>query len=254
MTLFIECVLVPLTLVVPYPWRLCGCWAMVLMHIGIATTMSLTVGLAFLTVLPSYAYGFSSSCSLASPEHLFAVLVGLGPSLVCVLWQKSLLPEHWPLCPIALFMFNGGQASVLATHLMTGHTRVVLGSSQAISGLEDIVGVSVVHHGALVDSLPADNKCQRERAQGVVVLHDAVLRVIGFTLLQDSLLQAIPPNASPQDWEIRSFLNCVESWLETEQRMVERHTGDLLSKAYFVRIDVKRNVVQEVLMDTKKKH
>lgn len=250
MTIFIECIFVPLTLFMPRQWRLCGFWAMVLMHIGIATTMSLTVGLAFLTVLPSYAYGFSSSYALLSFEHLCALLVGVGPSLACVVWKKSLLPEHWPSCPIALFMFNGGQASVLATHLMIGDTRIAMGSSLARS-LEDKTGVSVVHHGALVDSLPAVDK--RVGGHEVTVLHDAVLRVVGFTLLQDSLLQAIPPHTCtrPQDWDIRTFLNCLESWLETEQRMVERHTGHTLTKAYLVRIDVKRNVVLEVLMDAK---
>jgi len=54
-TVLLECVLVPAALLLPPAWRPLCCWAMALMHVGIALAMSLRVGVVFLTTLPGYA-------------------------------------------------------------------------------------------------------------------------------------------------------------------------------------------------------
>ena len=203
-TLLTECVFVPATLAMPHPWRLCGCWLMILLHIGIAICMSLNVGIAFLTVIPSYMYGFSSNADLLSLENACAVVIGLGPLLFSWLCRNSLLPEHWPLCPIALFMFNGEQASIIASKLMTGDTRIVMGTAE-MSKIRDKSGMPVLHHGASVSAA---------ETQGFL---DVVLRVIAFTLLQSSLHSAIPPNSDANDWSISNFLGRLELWLCNDQ-------------------------------------
>jgi hypothetical protein len=76
------------------------------MHIEITLGMSLQVGLAFLTSLPMYIYGFTCSAVYGTGPWTVAAAICLGPtSLSVTLLQQQtplLLPENWPLTPIKL--------------------------------------------------------------------------------------------------------------------------------------------------------
>jgi hypothetical protein len=69
-----------------------------------------------------------------------------------------------------------------------------------------------------------------------------VLRVIGFTLLHPQLLEAVP--SLQQDTKL--FLLAIENFLQTERQLYETQTGQLLVKAYYVRLDEK-GTVEKVL-------
>ena len=68
--------------------------------------------------------------------------------------------------------------------------------------------------------------------QGVV--HDSVLRVVGFTIVQGDLYDAAPERDG--EWNISRFVQKLEEWLARERRVVEMRTGRPLVRAYFVRI------------------
>lgn len=228
LTIAVECVVVPATLLMPPAWRPLGCHSMVALHIGIATALSFKVGLAFFTVLPSYIYGFSCAAAVGSMPHLSAVCVGLLPTLWCLL-RRRLLPEDWPSCPIALFMWSGDHAAAMAAALMTGDTRVVL--CTAAVAQRGVVGLPVVHHGAT-------------GARGSDVVHDAVLRVIGFTLLQGNWPPACVADSG--EWDTPLFVRGLEGWLQRDCRMIEASSGEAAARAFLVQID-EEGVVQRVL-------
>jgi hypothetical protein len=195
---------------------------MVAMHLGIALLMSLRVGLVFFTTLPTYLIGFRCASLPGSPEWLCAVCLGIGPSLAALLSQK-LLPDQWPSSSISLFMWSGAQADALARHLMTGDTRIVMCTDAALAAAaarhrrrrgsrsgeadraggedvegddaeggkvksgkleEKIVGMAVLYHGGGAPELDGGIAMAGEPQ-----LHDAVLRVIGFTIVQGHLLK-----------------------------------------------------------------
>lgn len=249
----LEVFLVPATLFVPSPYRPVGLYLMLAMHLGIASAMSLKVGLAFLTTIPCYVYGFTTHTEFGSVAHFLSILVGLGPTIFTILFRGSLLPEDWPSCPLALFMFNGKQANVISSVLMTGDTRVVLCTNPVVED-NDLIGKPVLHHGAI--SLSADSA----GVVGIASVYDVVLRVIGFTLLQGDLVSAIPSTSWPcvetcleheaevqtYGWHVSWFLIVLERWLKTN-RMIEKTSGLPLSKAYFVKIDAKANRVLQVI-------
>ena len=93
-----------------------------------------------------------------------------------------------------------------------------------------------MHHGAVMRN---DDDAT---AKGVV--HDAVLRVIGFTIVQGDLYDVAPGRDG--EWNISNFVTELEGWLARERRVVEMQTGRPLLRAYFVRIADKK--VAEVLV------
>ena len=232
-TVALECALVPATLVAPAAWRFgFGACGMIALHVGIALLMSAQVALAFFTVLPSYLVAFSCPAAAFTPHAGLAALVGLlAPGAWCAA-RRGLLPEAWPVSPVNLFLWNGAQARALATQLMTGDTRVVMSADAQA----DIVGRTVMHHGAVMRN---DDDAT---AKGVV--HDSVLRVVGFTIVQGDLYDAAPERDG--EWNISRFVQKLEEWLARERRVVEMRTGRPLVRAYFVRIADKK--VAEVLV------
>jgi hypothetical protein len=254
-TLLLECVAVPATLLLPPQHRWVTCLAMVCMHIGIAIVMSFPVGLAFFTVLPSYLVGFSSAdlnCVVGAPQWYVALLVGLGPTLLLgVAGGGRLLPENWPSSAISLFMFSGSQAKALSGTMMTGDTRVVLATANTAAG--SLLGLPVAHHGAVMQTAAG---AAGEDGPETFMVHDAVLRVIAFTLVQGDLIGTLPlPSATivgqAEAWDVGPFLERLQIFLVREQRLVERHTGRPLARAFLVRIDEKARVVK-VLREAKK--
>ena len=254
-TLVLECAVIPLVaLVAPAEHRGLAAALMVGMHVGIALAMSGLVGVAFFTTLPSYLVGFGFAAggvppAAGGPAWWLAAAVALGPTAGHVLLRRGrgagadLLPEHWPLSPVALFMWNGAQARALAENLMTGATRVVMCTEEAAAGgAAGLAGMPVVHHGAVTPHVKA-------RAPGGVV-HDVVLRAVGFTILHGELQAAAPRSgAVPEDWDVARFVRRLQRFLRDSGRLVEARTGHPLRRAFFVRVDPSTLVVAEVLAD-----
>jgi len=245
---------VPLTLVLPRARFVVGVWGMVGLHIGIALSMSLNVGLVFLTTLPTYIAGFSCGARVGSAEWLLAAAVALLPSALVLLRGRQ-LAEDWPSTPCSLFMWNGEQAERLARLTMTGKTRLVLATREvAQSGA--LVGMSVVHHGG-------SGAFGTRAAPGEqLVVHDSILRVAGFTLLHDDLIDAFDlptigrltstqADAGREAAELlmmRRLLRRLEVWLGRERRVLETASGRPLLHAYFVSIDGDNRVASLVAM------
>ena len=132
----------------------------------------------FLTALPCYLVGFSCDAPYASPPWWLAVTIGLGPTALASL-TFGVLPEAWPCSPVSLFMFAGPEARVLADHTMSGDQRLALSAAVNPLAPAELMGRRVVPHG------PAGARMWAESG----ALHDAVLRVIGFTVCHVEALQ-----------------------------------------------------------------
>ena len=268
-TILLECILVPWTLFLSEPWQryYVGCLGMMFMHIGIFGIMSQQVGIVFATTLPTYIIGFQSPAGIGTTPWLWAVVVALTPTLHPWLGGQQqqpydMLPENWPSSPISLFMWSGDQAKWLAETLMTGQTRVVLGTADKTAS--NIVGRFVIHHGAVAPlrdnttaatnssssttskSASITSTLKDTQQQGDPAVHDCVLRVIGFTILQDGLIQGIPKVGydGKMYWDIEQFLKLLQHFLESKRRLFETQSGQPLVKAFFVRIDSQGKVAK----------
>ena len=146
-----------------------------------------------------------------------------------------MLTEDWPCTPASLFMFNGDQAGNIAALFMTGSTRMVLCSNPEATE-SDIVGAEILYHGGLADDWNA------KKAGNISVVHDAVLRLFGWTLVHQNILETLSASGP---------CNIVQLLQKTEivlfqGRLLECHTGRFLRRAYFVRCGADGRV-QEVL-------
>jgi hypothetical protein len=258
LTLVTECFLVPGTLLLPPEQRLVGCHAMIALHIGIALVLSCKVGVVFGTTLPLYWYGFHCTSTIGSVPWMIAALLGVGPTLVSFLFGSSNgMPENWPLSPVPLFMWNGPTAQCLLQLLMTGDTRMVFATTKVASSssssqhqkneeshfLSSLEGLRVLHQGETIRSSSDDDEN---------VVHDCVMRTIGFTVVQgnEPLLEAV--HALQYNQEVggaatRALLHRTWAWLTLEKRLVEAHTGEDLTHVYFVRVD-KNMRITEILL------
>lgn len=236
-TLLLECALLPACFLLPPRCRWLGTIAMVLMHTGIALMMSAKVGIAFLTTLPAYVVGFGCLAPLGSWQWCIGLSIGVLPSALAA--RGGALPENWPSSPVSLFMWNGAQAQWLTARLMKGDTRVVMATA-SVKGLE---GLRVESHGMV--QADQEGKESKESKESSDVLYDAVLRVVGFTLVQARLQEAW--DAVSGQWDEDKFISLLTAWLCREQRMLEQHTGRVLVRAALVRIE--KNRVVEVLLD-----
>ncbi|EOD17695.1 hypothetical protein EMIHUDRAFT_102411 [Emiliania huxleyi CCMP1516] len=231
-TLLLECVAVPLTLLLP------GVWGMVGLHVGIALAMSLNVGLVFLTTLPTYVHGFSCDARVGSAE-----------------WRAS--PRAAQARKVLGLMRGGmgSKAERIARLTMTGRTRLVLATREAAQ--QDLVGTRSGAFGA--KDAPAGH-----------AVHDSILRATGFTLLHDNLVDAfdLPADAArvadggaapaakdaaareAAELEMmRRLLMRLERWLARERRLLEASSARPLERAYFVLLDGDKTRVAKVLAD-----
>ncbi|CAK0876155.1 unnamed protein product [Prorocentrum cordatum] len=254
-TLLLECVAVPLTLLLPCARSrsVIGLWGMVGLHVGIALGMSLNVGLVFLTTLPTYVHGFSCDARVGSAEWWLAAGVALLPSALALARGRQ-LAEDWPCTPCSLFMWSGAQAERLSRLTMTGTTRLVLATRRTAQAHPGLVGALVLHHGG-------SGAFGTKGAPASPAVHDAVLRATGFTLLHDNLVGAFDlaaedlPGAggsAPEAAELqmmRRLLRRLERWLAREQRLLEAESATALERAYFVELDGGGTRVAKVLAD-----
>lgn len=240
-TIVVEVVLVPATLLLPAHCRVFGALGMLAMHVGIAVFMSYRVALVFFTVLPCYFIGFLAlDVPIASPPWFVAASIGLLPSLLPLALLRRQLPESWPISPISLFMWSGSQAAPLLRSLMKEDTRVVL--TTAAGTAHNIVGATIVHHLIAVPAAIAVSASQD-------IVHDSVLRVIGLTLVHDELRESVLARTPDGQWDIACFVRSLQSWLHRRRRIFQLSTGEDLTKAFFVRMQNGR--VQEVLISDK---
>jgi len=135
---------------------------------------------------------------------------------------------------------------------MTGDTRVILCTDDKTR--ESVVGLPVLHAGAAapISTTRSDDAggLKRRPNPATRVVHDCVLRVVGFTMVHEELLEACPKitNATALDtWNVGNFVDSVTQFLWEERRLYESHTGEPLVKAMLVRIDSKSGTVLEVL-------
>ena len=253
-TVLLECVFVPLTLFLPTSLRWLGSSGMILTHIGIFLLMSKQVGIVFFTTVSTYLIGFGCTAIIGTGQWWIAVMIAMLPNLIALGLFREPIPEDWPLSAISLFMWSGIQAKVLAETLMTGDTRVVLATAEK-STPHSIVGLPVIHHGAVAPATNApkpNNDKKRGTAQPDGAVHDCVLRVIGFTILQRSLRDAVPQalsSSSPREepWNIQRFLDTLQTFLESKRRVFETQSGLPLLKAYYVQMDDNGNVAKVLL-------
>jgi hypothetical protein len=224
--LLLELMLVPASLAMPPSSRPLACYALIGMHVGIVSLMSFKVGVAFFTTIPVYLYAFDCDAEIGTKPWLLAALLGLGPTLCSVLLIP--IPENWPFTPVSLFMWDGKAAQILLRLLMIEDTRMVFATKKVAS--EGIEGLKVLHHGEVLN----DNED--------AVVHDCVLKTIGFTMIQggDAMVEAVW--ALKQDPKIsstatRAFLHRTWATLTLDRRLVEVHTGEDLLHVYLVRVD-----------------
>ena len=265
-TLLLECALVPATLLLPprgtlLPRELASV-ALVGMHVGIGTLMSLEVGLVFVSTLPSYLVGFACDAPLYSAPWALACALGLGPSLAASL-VRAPIPESWPWTAVALFMFNGAQAQRIADLFMVGTTRLVLyphappAAPAAAAATDALVGLPVAYHGLAGEKTVAAATADAAAAASpdgatARVLHDGVLRVLAFTLLHDvpglaANLSARPKKDDGDDDAVRAIVRATQAWLRQAPRLYERRSGKALDCVAFVRVGEDGARVVEVL-------
>jgi hypothetical protein len=242
-TIFLECFLVPGTLLLPPHQRYVARWAMIPFHLGIFLIMSRMVGLGFATTIPNYLIGFSSRAVVGTGPWLCAVAVAFLPTILSLGVLGHLLPEDWPSCPFKLYMWSGDQAQVLAETLITGETRVVLATADISP--HNIVGLSVVPDGAVEpaqvmegkdDTMQVDNKNNQ-------AVYDCFRRAIDLTGLNTELADAVPKSGNTKkEWDVNRFVTTLQQFLASKKRLFETQSGRPLVKAFFVRIDSKGNV------------
>ena len=133
--------------------------------------------------------------------------------------------------------------------------------SAAAAARACLVGLPVAYAGlagektvAAADAAAANAAAKPAAAFAAPVVHDGVMRVLGFTLLHDvpSLLAALS-ESSEKDVDVPTMLLAISSWLTATPRLYEVRGGATacrrLDCAALVRVDAKAERVVEVLHD-----
>ena len=79
-----------------------------------------------------------------------------------------------------LLFLSSKQADLIARLTMTGTTRIVL-ATREVGELAELVGLPVLHHGG------SGGFGMGSAVESPALLHDSVLRVVGFTLIHDQV-------------------------------------------------------------------
>jgi hypothetical protein len=149
-------------------------------------------------------------------------------------------------------MWNGKTAQCLFQRFMTGDTRMVLATTRVANMEQEqqLIGLRVLHHG---ETAVVAKRSKGDEQEPVV--HDCVLRTIGFTMVQGGgpVVEAVraleddacDPNAL--DPATRTLLHRTWAWLTMDRRLVEAHTGEDLTHVYYVRIDESMRVLDVLI-------
>jgi len=239
-TLLFECVIIPASLICPPEWRF---WMVVLsvkMHLGIALMQSLIIGVAFLPNIATYLFGFGwiagSGAELFSLGWCCAVAIFLGATMFPIAVRGTILPEDWPFTPFALFAWSGKQWDVLFATFSSGQTRLVLAPDD--TPVKKLLGRSVLSHWGATGPGEGILGNKGRSAYGSDVVFDAWEQLVGETLVHGTLLPAFDFDAMAKgdSWDARPLIKCIELWLQRDQKLFEIRSGQLMSKAYFVRV------------------
>lgn len=141
-------------------------------------------------------------------------------------------------------MWTGTQARAIANSMMTGKVRLVLSASSLPLQPKQLVGCRVLPHG------PEGARRGRQSR----VLHDAMLRLIGFTLLHVDALEPLLERSDapyiesldPFIAEPAALLRAIEEWLGRDRRLIESSSGSPLLRAALVRVDGDGRVTEVV--------
>ena len=247
LTIIFECTLAPASLFMDVEQRPMVCYMMITLHVGIALFMSKKVGIVFITSLPVYIYGFQSDVALGSTPWIVASTIGFGPTLFGIMvsgFKNSVcgLAENWPISPVSLFMWNGKTAQCILQLFMTGDKRMVLATTRVASKEDGLLGLRVLHQGETITSGVNEH-----------VVHDCVMRTLSFTVVHgnEPIVEAV--QALCHDPELMhgkaasKLLHRTWTWLTMERRMVEAHTGEDLTRAYFVRVNESMRITEVIL-------
>jgi hypothetical protein len=253
--LTLECIIVPFSLLIDDRRRMKVAYLSIAIHVAIAILLSFKVGFSFWTTIPVYLYGFSCAAEFATAPWFLALAIGFGPTIIATMLKGgntsdrngTAIPENWPCTPVGLFVWDGAVAEALLHLLMIGDTRLVLTSPEvAANGL---VGLRIMHQGD--HRRDDEGNCEKNVTEAVV--HDAVMRTIGFTLVQggDSFVDVFrnmkEDTPSDSSLAVETLVHRTWAWLSVERRLFDAHTGELLTCAFFVRIDSSSGTIIEVL-------
>jgi hypothetical protein len=222
-------------------------------HAGIAAAQSFKLALIFCTTPPLYNFlAFTCDAAIGSLAWFLAAAIALRPLFFAV-------SETWPLSPVHLFMWSGHQARSMSRLLMLGDTRLVLGTRQCTAATA--LDCPVRPHGLVGGSSSGGSGMT-----GLLELHDAVMRVIGFTLLQGdgdvhrAVLALLASGAKDaplrgncvtlSDAELMAVRHCstaldtLQRWLASTKRLVEARSGLPLERVLYVRVGADGRVVE----------
>ena len=222
-TLALELVIVPGTLLIPHAFRPIASAALLCMHLGITIVMSSFVGAVFITSFPAYIVGFSCRAPILSVPWCLATGVGLLPSLFVLVRGGQLVEENWPVSPCALFMWNGKQASQITRLAMGAEMRMVLFSR--VNSPKQLLKIPFM-------SLTSNILQKGDMPSRSAHAYDALLRVVGYTLARGGIERAF--GDSP--WDEQKLVDAIASWLESERRLIELESRKHCDGCALVRI------------------
>lgn len=244
-TLLLECVLAPLALVVPLPWRFIVVIIMILFHAGIAVLQSAAIGIFF--VFPNtmcYVFGLAADFAVGSAPWCVAISTWMVLT-VPVLLRRRLLPEDWPLTPLALFPWSSRQWELLHRHFTHGSTRLVLTTDddESLPNPKDMQIVELTMSTARGSMTPEGRKCSEVR-DGCRA-YDAWSRIIGITTFQQVFLDHLDFEAMENTfWDPAPLVCNVQAWLQYG-RLVELKSSKPLVRAFFVALDEKAGPIAD---------
>ena len=126
-------------------------------------------------------------------------------------------PEQWPRSTCALYMFEGARADDVFATLMGGRTRLVFAAAGETRA--SVATRRVWYHG------------RGRPPPGEPVVHDAVMRAVGFTLVADGLGAALAKPLEPA-----ALVAACDAWLATGA-LADTDSGAFLRRAFFVEVD-----------------
>jgi len=255
-TLVLECIAVPAALVLSPQLRPAIAVALIAMHVGIALSQSLLIGLAFCPNIGTYLSGFASGTHALSTEWWLASVAILAASPLHWACTGRLLPENWPCTPLALFPWSGRQWDVLFAAFASGSTRLVLGTAGLQVSEQDCSRGLV---GRRIARSWSPSSATAEQSDDTQLVYDGWEQVIGETLFHPEIVAALGFEQQEADrtstssimagsnWDAHSFTRAVQRWLLRDRRLVVIESGRVLSRAWFVRVDSDGRKILEVL-------
>jgi len=256
------------------------------LHLGIAASQSLGIGLAFMPNLAAYSLGFGSildasyagHCATGDPlmhpedksSSLWIAVAVASLGLVPPAITGNLWAESWPCSPFALFAWSGPQWDFLFENFVRGNTRLVM----TLAGLEKgaLVGRRIIEKytdkNERAATTASNNQSRSSSVSASPCVYDAWEQCLGETIIHNAILPATlklfarngvgdlsgvrkkerqtQKQLKAAAWS--SFVSAVQTWLVAEERLMEVGTSLPMARCSFVRIkDPKNPVIAAVI-------